>query len=217
MLQQQLEQTMLATIKHTEEQVDANIRKLDQMSSEDLEEMEILRARRIEQMKKAAARKSHGHGEYQEIGGAGQEKDFFDAAKQSKKMVCHFYRKSTERCAIFDMHLSKIAVNYPEARFVKIDAEKSPFLCERLRIIMLPTLAVVLNGKVTDYITGFDELGGTDDFDTEVLEWRLGKSNVITYTGALESAYKKESTSAYIGKNKRATARGWEDDSDEDF
>lgn len=99
-------------------------------------------------------------------------------------MVCHFYRNATERCQIFDMHLGKLAQAHPETRFVKIDAEKAPFLCERLRIIMLPTLALVVKGKVKDYIVGFDDLGGDDDFDTEVLEWRLGQSGMLDYTGA---------------------------------
>ena len=65
-----------------------------------------------------------GHGEYSEIGGTGNEKEFFDTSKQSPRMVCHFYRKATERCQIFDMHLAKLAAMHPETRFVKIDAEK---------------------------------------------------------------------------------------------
>ena len=32
---------------------------------------------------------------------------------------------------------------------------------------------------------GFDELGGRDDFTTDMLEWRLGCSGVIDYTGNL--------------------------------
>lgn len=219
MLQEQLEQTMLKTLKEAENQIDQQIKDLDGMSKDEIEEMEILRARRIEALKKAQARKSHGHGEYSEIGGSGNEKEFFDAAKQSTKMVCHFYRKQTERCAIFDMHLSKLAKMHGETRFVKIDAEKSPFLCERLRIIMLPTVACVIKGKVKDYIVGFDDLGGQDEFDTEVLEWRLGTSNVIDYTGALEGPPSAEvKKSSYIGKSsKRATRDGWDDDSDDDF
>jgi hypothetical protein len=39
-----------------------------------------------------------------------------------------------------------------ETRFIKLNAEKSPFLTERLKIFMLPTLALVKNGKVEDYV-----------------------------------------------------------------
>jgi hypothetical protein len=35
-----------------------------------------------------------------------------------------------------------------ETRFCKIDAEKSPFLCDKLKIFMLPTLALICNSKV---------------------------------------------------------------------
>lgn len=37
---------------------------------------------------------------------------------------------------------------------------------------MLPTLAIVKSGKTTDYVVGFDDLGGTDDFSTSALEQR---------------------------------------------
>jgi hypothetical protein len=47
-----------------------------------------------------------------------------------------------------DSHLTKLAQMHPETRFVRINAEKSPFLAEKLRIIMLPTVALVLKGKV---------------------------------------------------------------------
>ncbi len=48
---------------------------------------------------------------------------------------------------IMDMHLAKLAPLHPETRFVKINAEKSPFICERLRVFMLPTLAIVINNE----------------------------------------------------------------------
>lgn len=37
-----------------------------------------LRARRLQQMKNAKSRRQQGHGEYREIGGAGNEREFFD-------------------------------------------------------------------------------------------------------------------------------------------
>ena len=46
---------------------------------------------------------------------------------------------------------------------------------------MLPTLALIKNGKVEDYIVGLEPLGGKDDFDTEVLAERLGKSEIIDH------------------------------------
>ncbi|PRQ22818.1 putative thioredoxin-like protein [Rosa chinensis] len=71
---------------------------------------------------------------------------------------------------VVDKHLSILAKQHIETRFMKINAEKSPFLAEKLKIVVLPTLALIKNAKVDDYVVGFDELGGKDDFSTEELE-----------------------------------------------
>merc|ERR1719456_203999 len=42
-----------------------------------------------------------GHGQYELI----DEKDFFDVAKKSNYIVCHFWRESTWRCEVMDKHL----------------------------------------------------------------------------------------------------------------
>ena len=111
---------------------------------------------------------------------------------------------------------SPIPLLSPAFRFRRHD--RSPFLCDKLRIIMLPTVACVLRGKVKDYIVGFDDMGGSDEFDTEVLEWRLGETGILDYTGALEGPPQVEKKTSYIGKTKqRATRDGWDDDSDDDF
>ena len=91
-----------------------------------------------------------------------------------------------------------------ETKFVRVHAEKAPFLtgeaeaaegrtysaatfrtspltllphlfaltltsmatcaAERLKIWMLPTLAIIRNEKTTDYVVGLDDLGGSADF-----------------------------------------------------
>ena len=127
------------------------------------------------QMKQAAAKKkewlSKGHGQYQELH---SEKDFFDACKESDKLVCHFYRDSTFRCQIVDKHLALLASKHLETRFLKLSVDRAPFLCQRLNIRILPTIAIVVNNITKDYIKGFDDLGGTDEFPTEMMEWCLG-------------------------------------------
>lgn len=137
-------------------------------------------------MKQAATQRqewiSKGHGTYTELPG---EKEFFDVCKESTKIVCHFFRSTTFRCKIFDKHLSLLAPKHLETRFVKVDVERAPFLCERLKIKILPTLLIVINNVTKDHIRGFDELGGTDDFSTEMLEWRLGCAEALNYSGNL--------------------------------
>ncbi len=71
-----------------------------------------------------------GHGEYQEIP---EEKEFFNVTKNSQNVVCHFYRSETFRCKILDKHLTELAPKHVETKFCKIDADKCPFLTQRLR------------------------------------------------------------------------------------
>lgn len=56
---------------------------------------------------------------------------------------------------VMDKHMSILAKQHLETRFVKINAEKSPYLAEKLRIIVLPTLALIKNAKVDDYVVMF--------------------------------------------------------------
>lgn len=112
--------------------------------------------------------RSKGHGVYSEIA---EEKEFFDVCKKSDKVVCHFYRESTWRCKIVDKHLALLAPRHLETRsveqicikyfifpgvcrFVKLSVERAPFLCERLKIRMLPTIGLVVDGKTKEFIKG---------------------------------------------------------------
>jgi len=182
-VQQAVEKTVLEASKVVESQLDAEIERLDQLDSDDLE---ALREKRLKQMKQQAAQreewKSKGHGQYTEIS---EEKEFFDECKKSERVVCHFYRDSTFRCKIVDKHLALLAPKHLETKFLKLSVDRAPFLCERLRIRMLPTIGIVVEGKTKDFIKGFDDLGGHDEFSTEMLEWRLGCSQVINYAGNL--------------------------------
>ncbi|XP_069060489.1 thioredoxin domain-containing protein 9 [Pleurodeles waltl] len=176
-----LENQMVQTANLMEQQLDAEINKLDQM---DDDELERLKERRLAALKKAQQQKqewlSKGHGEYREIS---SEKDFFPEVKESKNVICHFYKDSTFRCKIFDKHLTVLAKKHIETKFIKLNVEKAPFLTERLRIKVIPTLALVKDGKTKDYVVGFTDLGNTDDFTTEILEWRLGCADIISYSG----------------------------------
>ncbi|NWR40975.1 TXND9 protein, partial [Regulus satrapa] len=217
-LQKVLENEILQSTKVVEEHLDAEIQKLDQM---DEDELERLKQRRLEALKKSQQQKqewlSKGHGEYREIP---SERDFFQEVKESKNVVCHFYRDTTFRCQIMDKHLTALAKKHIETKFLKLNAEKSPFLCERLRIKVIPTLALIKDGKTQDYVVGFTDLGNTDDFTTETLEWRLGCADVINYSGNLMDppfqSQKKYGTS--FTKLDKKTIRGkiYDSDSDDD-
>lgn len=210
-----LEQQVLQSARMVEEQLDAKLDKLERMDEDDLER---LKERRLEALKKAQKQKqewiSKGHGEYKEIP---SERDFFAEVKESKNVVCHFYRDSTFRCKIMDKHLAVLAKKHLETKFIKLNVEKAPFLTERLKIKVLPTLALVKDGKTKDYIVGFTDLGNTDEFPTEMLEWRLGCSDIINYSGnLLEPPIIGQKSGSKFTKVEKKTIRGKGYDSDSD-
>ncbi|XP_044222568.1 thioredoxin domain-containing protein 9 isoform X1 [Thunnus albacares] len=203
------------TAKLAEEHVDAQLSKINEMDEDDLERM---RERRLEALKKAQKQKqewlSKGHGEYREIP---SEKDFFGEVKDTKNVVCHFYRNSTFRCKILDKHLAILAKKHVETKFVKLNVEKAPFLTERLRIKVIPTLALLIDGKTKDYVVGFTDLGNTDEFPTEMLEWRLGCADVINYSGNLmepPTVTQRPGTKFTKVEKKTIRGRGYDSDSD---
>lgn len=215
-----LQDHLVHATKIVEEQVDAEIQRLDKLDDDDFE---VLRQRRLAALKKSQLQKqewmANGHGQYSEVA---NEKEFFDTCKKSKKVVCHFYRDSTFRCKIIDKHLEILAAKHIETKFIKINAEKCKFLVDRLRIVVLPTICIALDGKTQDYIVGFDDLGGSDEFPTEMLEWRLGCTDVINYQGDLTNPPKfgtqQKSTSVFgfVKTNKTIKDGNAGDSSDED-
>lgn len=81
----------MTVAKAVEDKIDDELAALDRL---DLDDIEALRERRLQQMKRMAEKRnkwiSLGHGEYSDIG----EKDFFAAVKASERVVCHFYREN---------------------------------------------------------------------------------------------------------------------------
>ena len=214
-----IEKTLIDAAKVVEDQLDAEIERLDKMDSD---ELDILREKRLQQMKKAQAQKEEwlkrGHGKYTEVA---DEKEFFEETKDTDKVVCHFFRESTWRCKIVDKHLSILAPKHLETRFLKINVERCPFLVERLRIKIIPTIGVIVDSKTKDYIRGFDDLGGHDEFPTEMLEWRLGVAGGLNYSGNLlePPSSNKPKQSNILGSTKgiRQSNQGQVDsDTDED-
>jgi len=104
-----------------------------------------------------------------------------------------------------------------ECRFVKIDAERSKFLTERLKIKVIPTIALIRDSKTIDYIVGFTDLGNTDDFDTEMLEWRIARADIIDYNGDLLNP-PTNTKKKHINTKTKPIIRGsgWDSDDDDD-
>jgi len=177
MAQARLEAHLMNIAKTVEDQIDAENKRMDELDEDDLER---IRQKRIEHMKKENEKKQElrrkGHGQYQEIT---SEQEFFDVSKQSELVVCHFYRTATPRCQIVDKHFNILAAKHVECRFVKLNAEKCPFLVQRLLVVVLPSIALIRQGKIADWVVGFDDLGGQDDFETSTMEWRLACQGMV--------------------------------------
>jgi len=167
---------VLEVAQHIEEQTDRKMREMDDMSSDELEK---IREKQISRMKKMASRttkwKRQGHGSYNEI----EERDFFQSAHKSSRIILHFYRPSTERCVLLDEHLRKLAEMHLETLFIKVNAEKSPFLATRLGVEVLPTMKLFKDGQVMHSMVGFDEFGGEDTFKTKQLRKALARHKII--------------------------------------
>lgn len=203
-----------------EEQVDAAIEKLDNMAMDELDVIQRKRAAVLrKQMKQKEDWIANGHGEYSTLT---SEKEFFDAGKKSERIVLHCYRSATMRCSIVDKHLDLLAKKHIETKFCKLDVEKAPFLCERLKIRVIPTIILCKGAHTIDYIIGFDELGGVDDFSTEMMEWRIAKAGVINYDGDLSSPPESAATNDERPKHRsfithvKKNIRGVAEDSDSD-
>ncbi|CRG99617.1 phosducin-like protein, putative [Plasmodium relictum] len=168
-----IESQILEALKDKEDELDLEIRRYEtlqkRISDENDEELESIKNKRLQELKNKHKEKltllRKGHGSYKEVL---SEKEFFEICKNSKKVCCHFYRNTTWRCQYLDSKLISLSKKFLNINFIKINAEKSPFLCERLKIWCIPTLMLIQDGKTEHSVIGFDELGG-DNFSEKTL------------------------------------------------
>ncbi|KAH3889667.1 uncharacterized protein LOC127850179 [Dreissena polymorpha] len=171
-----------ATTQHAHEIIDDESLAEEKLL-EELEHEEIpsyIREARLASLKQQAeqfkAKHDKGYGDYSELS---DQKEVLDLTTNEEKCVVHFFHGDFRRCAIIDQHLKMLTEKYFETRFAKINVDKAKFLVEKLKIRVLPAVLCFKKGIVVDRVVGFDELGGTDSFQTIVLERRLSQSGVI--------------------------------------
>ncbi|KOX67383.1 Thioredoxin domain-containing protein 9 [Melipona quadrifasciata] len=209
-----LQQKIIEATHCVEKQLDAELEKLDNL---DISDFEKLREQRLKKLKLLQQQKQNwltlGHGEYSELH---DEKEFFEVSKKSENIVCLFYKDDSPRCKIVDHHLKILARKHIEAKFCKLNVMQCPFLTGKIKII--PTIALIVNGKTKDYIVGFTDLGNRDDFLTETLEYRISLSGAITFEENLSSENTKKTWLSQVSKPKtiKGPNNSNSDDSDED-
>ena len=146
-----------------ESMIDDELRRLDNLDEDDLAK---IRAKRVQEMKDR--QKEEGEWSKQKHGSLTQltdTKEFFHAAKASKRFVCHFSRPTSHHCVQLNGVLTKLASLHRETRFCFMDAEKAPYICEKLLAdpdgnVVIPTVLLCLNGKVVYHVRGLDFIGG---------------------------------------------------------
>lgn len=124
---------------------------------------------------------SKGHGQYRDI----VQDDFIQEVTSSDRVIVHFYHRDFERCKVMDHHLRLLAQRHLETKFVKIDAEKTPFFTAKLIIETLPTVCCFMDGVCRGKIIGYDGLTDglpedrLDEWPTIRLARWFGENNVI--------------------------------------
>jgi len=178
---EQVQRGILQVAEMEERKLDAQLRSLEELGEDEFEALRQKRKIHLQkQMRQEQDWKQLGHGSYTEVN---DTKDFFNVAKKSSKVIAHFYRGVTPRCQIVDSHLERLAPKHVEARFIKVDVEKSPYLVEKLGIIIMPTIILIKDGKTDHSIRGFDEMGGIDNFETSDMAYVLASHGMINYDG----------------------------------
>uniref|UniRef100_A0A1I7XTK6 Thioredoxin domain-containing protein n=1 Tax=Heterorhabditis bacteriophora TaxID=37862 RepID=A0A1I7XTK6_HETBA len=116
------ETQLMKAAQLVEEHIDSEIQRLDNLDEDDLE---TVRRKRMEELMKAQKAKNemltNGHGRYDEVA---DEKEFFEATKKSKNVVCLFYLQGNFRCKIVDKHFEKLCTKHIGTRFIHVNAEK---------------------------------------------------------------------------------------------
>jgi thiol-disulfide isomerase/thioredoxin len=147
----------------------------DLFGDDDDDKLLAMRAARMKELvaenKKLMEYKKNGHGQYRHI----NQDEFLPAVTESNLAVCHFYHTEFQRCKTIDAHLQELAKKHITTKFVYIDAEKSPFFVEKMKIKTLPTVVMFRDGIAIDKIVGFEGLGDGEKFETADLEQRLKK------------------------------------------
>eukprot|EP00915_Cephaloidophora_sp_WS-2016_P003888 GHVH01005263.1.p2 GENE.GHVH01005263.1~~GHVH01005263.1.p2 ORF type:complete len:248 (+),score=45.87 GHVH01005263.1:1412-2155(+) len=162
-----------------EQEIDQEMQQLDKvLDNEDM--IEKIRRKRIAQLKATQMKQekytSLGHGKLSTIQ---DQKEFFTVAQKSDQVICHFFTTTNRRCDIVDARLTELAGAHMNLKCVRIDAEKSPFIAERLNIFMIPSIVLIKNGKSVHTVSGFDELGGTDSWSLDALRTILADHELL--------------------------------------
>ncbi|KAK9490450.1 thioredoxin-like protein [Lipomyces doorenjongii] len=128
------------------------------------------------QMKAAKRLHDTGHGTLKEVA---TEKEVLEITTTTKYSVVHFFHPGFKRCEIMDSRLKSLTAKHMATRFISVNVDNATFLVVRLAIQVLPCVICFIDGKEVLRLVGFESLGNSDDFTSDMLEYQLQKSGVI--------------------------------------
>eukprot|EP01026_Neomeris_dumetosa_P056141 TRINITY_DN5128_c0_g1_i5.p1 TRINITY_DN5128_c0_g1~~TRINITY_DN5128_c0_g1_i5.p1 ORF type:complete len:225 (-),score=32.91 TRINITY_DN5128_c0_g1_i5:234-908(-) len=221
-IDRQIEKAVLQVCKIAEDQVDEELHRLERLEEDDIEQARQRRRKQLQiQDEQRTKWLMQGHGEYREV----DEPQFFNCIKGEDRVIVNFYRNN-KACQIMDKHLEQLAKVHIETKFAKINAEKCGYLISHLtppsmeqnNQWILPTLALIRNSKVMDYVEGFTELGDKYDFPTKRLETLLASKKILFNYDDEYAENERHKIENEFSKNirKGGFVKG-EDDEDSDF
>lgn len=101
----------------------------------------------------------------------------------SEYYLVHFYELQFEKCRVMNQRLEQLASKHLDLRIMRIQASNAPFLVAKLKIKVLPCVAIYRCGVECDRLVGFSKLGNdVDGFSLAQLERYLMDARIIRYT-----------------------------------
>ena len=191
--------------------------------------LEEIREHRLQQLRQEHLHKlelkSKGHGDYRTI----SQDEFLPetcaaaAATDSSKskraasewVVVHFFHDEFIKCKVMDHHLKIVAAKHLECKFLRIEAQKAPFFCSKLKVMTLPTVLVLRKGNVVDRLVGFEGIAEDNEWPTRLLQKWLSKSGAIEYkppSREIEVEMERLGISVEKGSIRRGGVRHYDDD-----
>nr|XP_013028240.2 phosducin-like protein 2 isoform X2 [Anser cygnoides] len=155
----------------------------DDFDEADRKAVEMYRQQRLQEWKCLQRRQKYG--ELREISGDQYVKEVTNAPKDVW-VIIHLYRSSIPMCLLVNEHLSQLARNFPEAKFVKAIVNSC---IQDYNDTCLPTILVYKSGEIKGRFIGVAECGGIY-LKVEELEWKLAEVGAIETD--LEENPKKE-------------------------
>lgn len=189
-VQKAVEAAVVDAMQTVERQLDGHLHQMDNVDDMQDDQLEAIRQKRLNQLKKQAEDRArwrrNGHGTVHRV----PEKEFFSRSKGIPRMVAIFFRPGSSRYTEdFLEHITLIAQAHLETLFITIDAEKAPFLCDRLRIRVMPSLVLVKDGEIDQMLPGLDHLCSQNGaFSTNTIEKRLFNLAMLTDTNISDNA-----------------------------